>query len=392
MRRIFYPILVIFAVLVGAFAAFGQTSGKSVMIYNQTKPDSEESAVGNAFEAALIKGLQEKYPCVDWMNEQVLKDAIQRLRQKEAATGELDQKELDDLAKSVGADFVIVVKVTILPNGQTVVSAAVLDSKTGAKRIADRIETAASGDDAYAAARKIADQILSDMAAPFRGQCEARWTGTITYIQKTFKNKTENRDMTSINKIEVFNSEDYEHRVEILLQPMAKGSKTNFFNNGNKTMTMSRVFRKFKNRTEQRVTETGEEACRQRGANPIRKKFKSTDEKIIDEQGENTENLPVEITVFTDTGKFRVRVPTPAIHIKKTEEHKGVRDFCEPQPFNENKSSERDDFSSYFDFDGTFDLKNPEILQGQDIKGTLETRQYSIIWNLKLVNPNKKKK
>ncbi len=388
--NLFFILLAIFAGGVSAISA--QTSGKSIMIYNQTKPGSEESAVGNAFEQALIKGLQEKYPCVDWMNEQVMRDAIQKLREKEALTGELDQAALAEIGNQVGADFIIVVKVTTLPNGQTVVSAGVLDFNKGGKRVADRLETAASGDSAYDAARKVADQILADMATPFRGQCEARWTGTITYIEKTFKNKTENRDLTSINKINVTNSEDFERRIEVTLQPIAKGSKTNFFTNGNTTMTMSRITRNFKNHVESNVTETGEQTCRQRGANPIRKQFRSEDKKIIDEQGENTETLPVEITVFTDTGRFRIRMPTPAIHIKKTEEHSGVRDFCVPQPFNEPKSSERDDDSSYFDFDGTFDLQNPDVLVGKKVTGTLETRQYTIEWNLKFVQPDKKKK
>ena len=392
MKRIIYTLLITFAILFGAHAIFAQTSGKSVMMYNETNPGSEESAVGNAFEAALIKGLQEKYPCVDWMNEQALKAELQRLREQEAMTGELDQKALSDLGNQVGADFIVVVKVTTLPNGQTVISAGVLDNKKGAQRVADKMATSASGDDAYAAARGLADQILADMAAPFRGQCEARWTGTITYTEKTFKSKTENRDLTVNNKIEVTNSEDFERRLDITLQPIAKGSKTNFFTNGATTMTMSRITRKYKNRTEAHVIETGEEACRQRGANPYRKKFRSEDHKIIDENGENTETLPVEITIFTDTGKFRIRMPTPAIHIKRTEEHTGVRDFCVPQPFNEPKSSERDDTSSYFDFDGTFDLKTPDILIGRKVTGTLETRQYTIEWNLKLVQPNKKKK
>jgi hypothetical protein len=360
-------------------------------MYNETKPGSEESAIGNAFEAALIKGLQEKYPCVDWMNEQLLQAELQRLREQEMATGELDQQALAELGNSVGADFIIVVKVTTLPNGQVVVSAGVLDFKKGGKRVADRLETAAGGEDSYAAARKVADQILADMATPFRGQCEARWTGTITYIEKTFKNKTENRDLTVIEKVQVTHTEDYERRIEVVLQPIAKGSKTNFFTNGNTTMTISRITRKFKNRVESNVTETGEEACRQRGANPIRKKYRSEDKKIIDEQGANTETLPVEITIFTDTGKFRVRMPTPAIHIKKTEEHSGVRDFCVPQPFNEPKSSESDETSSYFDFDGTFDLKNPDVLVGKKVTGTLETRQYTIEWNLRLVKPKEKK-
>jgi hypothetical protein len=392
MKNSIYLFFMLLALLVGgAPAVSAQSSGKSIMIYNEAKPGTEESAVGNAFEQALIKGLQEKYPCVDWMNEQGMRDAIQKLREKEALTGELDQAALAEIGNQVGADFIVVVKVTTLPNGQTVVSAGVLDNK-GGRRVADRLESAASGDSAYDAARKVADQILADMATPFRGQCEAHWTGTITYIEKTFKNKNENRDLTVIEKVNVTHTEDYERRLEVTLQPIAKGSKTNFFTNGNTTMTMSRVTRKYKNRVETNVTETGEETCRQRGANPIRKKYKSEDKKIIDEQGQNTETLPVEITVFTDTGRFRIRMPTPAIHIKKTEEHSGVRDFCVPQPFNEPKSSESDDTSSYFDFDGTFDLKTPDILVGKKVTGTLETRQYTIEWNLKLVEPNKKKK
>jgi hypothetical protein len=391
MKRSIYLFFILLALFVGsASALFAQSSGNSVMIYNKAKPGTEESSVGNAFEQALIKGLEEKYPCVDWMNEQVLFDAIQKLREKEALTGELDEKALAELGKSVGANFIIIVRVYTMPNGQTVVSVRVIDGKSGST-VADRIESSAGGDSAYTAAQKVAQQILQDMATPFRGQCEARWTGTITYTQKTLKNKNENRDLTVIEKVNVTYSEEYEHRVEVVLQPAAKGSKTNFFTNGQQSMTMSRVFRKFYYHVEQNVTETGEEACRRRGANPYRKQYKSTDKKVIDEQGENTETLPVEITVYTDTGRFVVKVPTPAIHLKKTEEHSGVRDFCEPQPFNEPKSSERDDTSSFFDFEGQIDPKKPDVLIGKKVTGTLETRQYTIEWNLRLISPKKKK-
>jgi hypothetical protein len=392
MKRSIYIIFILLAVFAGgAGASFAQTSGKSVMMYNRAKTGTEESAVGNAFEQALIRGLQEKYPCVDWMNEQVLKDALERLRQQELLTGELDQQALAELGNQVGADFIIVVRVYTMPNGQTVVSARVIDFKKGGATVADRIEQAASGDAAYEAARKAASEILADMATPFRGQCDARWTGTITYIEKTLINKNENRDLTVIEKVNAVHTEDFERRLEVALQPIAKGSKTNFFDNGNTSMTMSRVLRKYSSRVETHVTETGEEACRQRGANPVRKKYKSEDTKIIDEQGQNTETLPVEITIYTDTGRFRVRFPTPSLHVKKTEEHFGVRDFCVPQPFNEPKTSESDETSSYFDFDGTYDLSSPDTLAGKKVTGTLETRQYTIEWNLRRIDPNKKK-
>src|SRR5690349_21787256 len=110
MKHPFYLFFILLAIVAGGVsAATAQTSGKSIMIYNETKPGSEESSIGNAFEQALIKGLQEKYPCVDWMNEQVMRDAIQKLREKEALTGELDQKALAEIGDQVGADFIIVV-------------------------------------------------------------------------------------------------------------------------------------------------------------------------------------------------------------------------------------------------------------------------------------------
>jgi hypothetical protein len=153
---------------------------------------------------------------------------------------------------------------------------------------------------------------------------------------------------------------------------------------------MSRVYRKFKHHYERRTTETGEEACRQRGANPYRKQFTSIDKKIIDENGENTETLPVEITVFRDTHRFTAKVATPGLTIKRTEEWSGVRDFCVPQPFNEPKSSDKSDTPSFFSFEGQVDPKNPDVLVGKTVAGTLETRQYITTWNLHLVRPTKK--
>jgi hypothetical protein len=387
MKHIIYPIFILFTFFASAFA---QVGGSSVMIYNRATPGTEESSVGSAAEQAIIKGLEDKFPCVDWMNEQILKDALQKLREKELLTGELDQQALAELGKSVGASYIIVVRVYTMGNGQIVVSVRVLDGKS-ASTVADRIETAQSGEAAYNAAQKAAQQILQDLSSKFRNECEAHWTGTIIYTIKTLKNKTETREMTKINKYVVTNSEDYDQTTTVTLQPMARGGKTNFFNNGNTSMIMSRVFRKYFNHTEQNVTETGEEACRQRGANPYKKQFTSVDKKIIDEQGQNSETLPVEITVYSDTGRFVIKVPTPEVKIKKTQENSGVRDFCEPQPFSEIKPSERTEISSFFDFEGQVDPKNPNILAGTKSTGTLETRQYTFIWNLRLVKPKDKK-
>jgi hypothetical protein len=389
MKHSIYLVCILFVFVVGgASAVFAQGGGSSVMIYNRAKPGTEDNSVGNAFEQALIKGLEDQYPCVDWMNEKVLSDAIQKLRDREALTGELDEKALAELGNSVNASYIIIVRVFTMGNGQTVVSARVIDGK-GAAMVADRMEN--SGGDSYSAAQSLARKILQDLSGAFRGQCDARWTGTITYTQKTLKEKKETQPITKINKIEVNYSENYEQKVEVTLQPMAKGVKTNFFTNGQESMTMSRVFRKYLYHLEQTVTETGEEACRQRGANPYRKQFTSTDKKIIDEQGEKTETLPVAIKVFTDTGRFVIKVPTPELLLKKTEVHNGVRDFCEPQPFSESKSSEKTDSSSFFDFEGQVDPKNPNVLVGKKVSGTLETRQYTIMWNLRLIQPKKKR-
>ena len=391
MKRSWYLFFMLFIFFVGdASAALAQGAGSSIMIYNQAKPGTEDNSVGGAFEQALIKGLEENYPCVDWMNEKALSDAIQKLREREALTGELDQQALAELGNSVGASYIIIVRVFTMPNGQTVVSARVIDGK-GAGMVADRMEDSAGGDSAYRAAQSVAQKILQDLSGAFRGQCDAHWSGTISYVQKTLKEKNENRDLTRIEKVNVTHSENYEQRVEVTLQPMAKGGKTNFFTNGHESMTMSRVFRKYSYHLEQNVTETGEEACRRRGANPYRKQYTSTDKKIIDEQGENTITLPVEIKVFTDTGRYRIRVPTPELLLKQTEDHNGVRDFCEPQPFSESTPSQRTDTASYFDFEGQVDPKNPNILAGRRVTGTVETRQYTTIWNLHLIQPKKKR-
>jgi hypothetical protein len=255
--------------------------------------------------------------------------------------------------------------------------------------VADQMENSASGE-ATAAAHSVAQKILGDLSRFFKNQCDAHWSGTITYTQKTEKNKDENRDLTKVEKIHVTYSEKYDQTIEVGLQSMAKGGKTYFFTNGHKSMIMSRVSRRYSYHVEDNVTETGEEVCRQRGANPIRKQYKSTDNKLIDEQGENTQALPIEIEVLTDTGRFRVKVPTPELLLKKTESRTGVRDFCVPQPFSESKPGERTDTSSFFDFEGQVDPKNPNVLVGRKVTGTLESRQHTIVWNLRLVQPKKK--
>src|SRR6185369_17164570 len=64
MRRSWYLFIILFVFFVsGATAVLAQGSGSSVMIYNKAKTGTEDNSVGEAFEQALIKGLEEKYPC-----------------------------------------------------------------------------------------------------------------------------------------------------------------------------------------------------------------------------------------------------------------------------------------------------------------------------------------
>jgi hypothetical protein len=384
---LFIPILVL---VNGASPGLAQAGGSSVMIYNKAKPGTEDSSVGNALEQAFIKGLEDKYPCVDWMNEKTLADAIQRLREQELLTGELDEKALADLGKSVGATYIIIVRVITMPNGQTMVSARVIDGK-GASMVADQMEQATGTDATYKAAQSVAQKLLQDLASKFGNECDAHWTGTITYSEKTLIEKEENKNNTVIEKVHSTSSEKYDHTVEVTLQSMAKGGKVYFYTSGFDSMTLSRVSRRHLEHIETNIIETGEEPCRERGKPTYRKQYKSTYKRIFDEQGENTQTLPVEIQVNVTTGRARIKVPTPELLLKKKESIDEVRDFCPPQTSSQDKPGERTDIASFFDFDAPVDPKNPNILTGRQVTGTLDMRQRTIIWNLRLVQPKKKR-
>jgi len=374
----------------GAAVVFAQVGGSSVMIYNKAKPGTEDSSVGNEFEQALIGGLEDKYPCVDWMSDKALADAIQKLREQEAQTGELDEKALAELGNSVGATYIIIVRVFTMPNGQTTVSARVIDGK-GASTVADQMAQSAS-DSAYGAARSVAQKILQDLAGKLRGECDAHWTGTITYSQRTDKQKDGEVVFGGQEKHRFTSVEKYDHTVEVTLQPMAKGGKMNFFVNGYESMTMSRVSRKFLDYNESKGTKTGVMNCRPHLARSYRKEYQSTYTQTIDQQGEKTETLPVVITIYKDTGKFDIKLPTPEVLIRRKDFAEEFRDDCEPRPSApETKSSERTDPAGLVRLDGQIDPKNPDVLAGERITGTLDTRQYVYRWSLRLVQPKKKR-
>lgn len=380
----FYKALLLLILFAGS--ALAQGKGSSVMIYSYGQQGTDAEAVAHVVRDQIAIGL-EKYPCVDQMDDDTLSNLLGWERWKQLLGQEPNDEMLKTVAGAVGARYIIVVKTTNLPNGATYTNVRVLDTETN-RMVASRESPPASPKDGVAAADALAKQILQDIAGLFKGQCEAHWTGTITYSHIKQVSKTKTGAGTSAGThlnatVTESISENLKETAEILLQALTLG------NSGD--TTMARVVQNYLYHREHITSESGTTPCREPGRNPFPKEVSGEEKEFKNEQGQSTETVSVNISV-AQTGNYRIKVyKIQPVQIKGKFERSGNIMGCKPNPFSSSGETQGSGGVGYIDLQGQVDPKNPDILTGRVVEGDLENGQKTWAWNLRLVKPKSKR-
>lgn len=361
-------------------------SGSSVMIYSYGQKGTDSESVAHLVANEIGKGLF-KYPCVDQMDDQTLAALLGWERMRDLLGKDLDEEMLQNLGGAVGAQFIVSVKSTTLPNGTTYTSVHVIDGKTG-KIIAARDMPPTDAKGAVAAADALVKQIMQDFDNLFKGRCDAHWTGSISFSHQINRSKTENWEGFSAGagykaQISRTESEDMEETAYILLQPMALGHSGD--------STKARVTQNYRYLQERVTSEKGKIPCREPGRNPFLKDVSGNEKETRTKNGGGTEIVSVTASVRQD-GKYQIKIYRIE-HIKTKEkfERSGNIMGCKPIPFSSVSETEGSAGVGYINLEGQVDPKNPDILTGKLTEGDLEKGLKTWTWNLRLAKPNQKK-
>lgn len=366
-------------------SAFAQGSGDSVFIINQTTTNNAAGVVADYLAGEIGEGIQNQFPCVDYSSPEDVKAVLDAARDKQLLTGELSQEQLADLAGAVGARYVVLVSVTVLPNGQTTVSARLLDTKT-TNKIADESETAANAEAAFDNAESVAKKLMNAFSKIFKNRCEPHWTGSITYTKLIqMATKTENPEGVNTKgrtvTVSETKSKNLSATANIVLQPMTLGFS-------GRSSTQARVTQNYRYLEEYTENQAGEIPCREPGRNTYYKKVTGNTKITQTDNGSETYVVTVFIT-FYDDGSYTIRATGKTIKVTGKIERSGNEAGCRPIQFSSTRETSRDDGFYYIDLKGQVDPKNPNLLTGQKVEGDIETGQSTWTWSLRLVQPKK---
>jgi hypothetical protein len=402
MRNLFYNIYVLFEshlfitvlLLILASTVLAQSNGDSVFAANSAKPKTEDHTAAETALNEFLIGVMKQYPCLDTMSNSDVAALIGVERMKEVLGTEREGQTLDDVLKQIagamGARYFANFTATTLPNGKTVISGNIYDSRTG-KMIANRLEQSEGANDRPRTADSVAKALLQDISSILKKeQCEPHWKGTITYtyVKQTSKTDTwtgaATRPNVKPNTSTTTKSENLSETAEVSLQPMTLG----FSGDTIKT----RVTQRYKYYAETVIKENGTTMCREPGRNPYMKEV-SGDEKVArDHSGQNTVIHSVIVTISPNTGKYKVSMRNiePLITTEKYERNGNIM-LCTPVPFSSTREGQGKAGVGYIDIEGQVDPKNPDVLFGKKVEGDLENGQKTWTWNLQFVDPKKKK-
>ena len=380
--RAFLPVM-LFAV-----CAFGQGTGDSVFIINQTTTNNEAGVVADYLAGEIGEGLQDKFPCVDYSSPEDVKAVLDAARDKELLTGELSQEQLANIAGSIGARYIVLVSVTVLPNGQAIVNARLLDTKT-TSTLADESETAANAEAAFENAESVAKKLMNAFSGIFKNRCEPHWTGTITYTRLVqTSTKTENPEGAGTRGRVVRTSETKSKNLSatasIMLQPMTLGFSGRF-------SSQARVSQNYRYLEEYAENQAGEIPCREPGRNTFYKKVTGDIKITQTDSGSETYVVTVFIRFYED-GRYTIQATGKTIKVTGRIERSGNEAGCRPTPFSSVRETLRDEGFYYIDLKGQVDPKNPNLLTGKKVEGDVETGQSTWTWSLRLVDPAQKKR
>lgn len=369
-------VMVLIAVpFVGNAACQGTRKASSIVIHDSTpaKNGGEKATADlrNAFESALAR----ENPCVETIDDQDIRDALQDERDR-AMLEDVDSSEtLAAIGQRMNANLIMSVSATPGPSGSTVYSAVVMDSST-ARAVARGAGTSAS---------EIAENLVSSLKPYLAQDCKPHWIGTVIY-ESTFSESKQTKDEGAMHaarrntKRTLTQTSKMNTMIKAVLQPPADSSASV---NSPKARVIHRV-----NFTFTKISSTsGEQYCRLPGRNPFYKSFSEDFSETVTQLGQGVETMPVFISVDSD-GTYSIRVIAPGGVMLGKIETSSTRATCEAEevPPTKDAVSMPDGKlqSTSFEATGKTNPKNLTQLAGSQ---KLPDGRTTITWSLRLVKP-----
>lgn len=373
----FIPILALFVsvVLLIPFAAYSQAGQKSssIVIHDSTKAaNGGENATKNLreqFRAALEK----EKPCVETMDDQDLRDAIQDERERAMLEGGDSTEALKMIGDRLGSSMVMNVQAMPGPGGTTVYSGFVMDTRSG------RAVARAMGSES-----EVAESLVRQIGQYLADACKAHWAGTVRYdysmnetkresdggpAHATWQNVKREKTITSIAST----------MIKATLLPPAADESTG--------SPKARVMHRIRFTGGRKEETSGKTRCREPGKNPYLTNFTQEYSETITQLGQGTDTMPVFISI-DDDGSYTISVNAPGgktISKQETTRNYSACPSEKSEPSNTAISLPEGQFTgTSFEATGRVDPKNKDVLSGSQTSPDGKTK---ITWKLRLVKP-----
>jgi hypothetical protein len=380
-----------------AASALSAQKAPSVIIQSQSQKGTDAETVAAYLENQIESILLDQYPCIDAISDKELGSLIDLERQRELLGGG-DDNFLSNLAGAMGAQYVI--NITVTSSGtQTFMSASAMNTANG-QPINKDAKVTNTGEQALADADALAREFVAGLTA-LKGQCDAHWTGAITYHERqnagatTTEHHTGGRGangQTPQSQSSTTTRWTIDDVVEAVLMPMSLGASS--VNN-----PMAKFTRGFRNQNDNLTSSGGTDWCREPNSNP---KLQGYSESNLGEsyeaEGEKSWKAQVSIVLSSDGG-YEVTIRWEDLPVKWKRHTKEPGNFCPNKPGLEATATGEDSRpGSERTLRGKTDPAHPDVLTGhseQSIDPSALPDQGSgsitVDWNLKLVKPKSKR-
>ncbi|MBP6212925.1 MAG: hypothetical protein KA447_07755 [Pyrinomonadaceae bacterium] len=367
----------LFLLVAQADQAFAQAQqkGSSIVIHDTTTARNGGEGATQSLRNEIAEALKREKPCVETMDDQDIKDAIQDERERATLEGGDSTATLQNLGNKLGSSMVMTVQAMPGPNG-VVYSVAVMDTKTG------RTVAREMGSDP----KQLADKIVSSMGSYLADSCKPHWTGTIEYAYTFNESKQKNdagpmRAASRNTKRTLTETSNMQTSIKATLLSPASGSVNS---------TTARVRQRVNFTFQKKSSTSGELYCREPGKNPYFKGFSEEYTETTTQLGQGTNTMPVSISI-DDDGSYTINVTAPGgVLLGKIETSRNSTGCgsANPAPTIDAVSMPEGKLeATSFDAAGKTDPKNRDVLAGSQTSPDGRTK---ITWKLRLVKPKGK--
>lgn len=368
--RIFSRLSMIVVLFVAGVTAQGQKSSSITIHDSSPGGEGATASLRNEIKSAL----EREKPCVETMDDQDLRDAIQDERDRALLEGGDSSDALKAIGERWGSNVVVSVKGIPGPGGSTSLSARGLDMRT-ARMVANEI-----GNDG--SERQMAENLVRSLGPYLADQCKPHWVGTIRYEFRWDETKQKNdagamRAAVRNTKRTLTETSNWSNLVKATLLPPSDPKSVN--------SPMAMVIHRMSMIYTKKSSTTGELYCRVAGRNPFWTGYTADYSETTTQIGQGTDKMPIFIEI--DDKEYRISVNAPkGKTIGKTETSRSESN-CD------GKTPPADITAREFpesELAGTsFEVRAPTPKSATNLSGskTLPDGKTKITWDLRLVKP-----